>query len=216
MKRAVGVAAALAVFYVARGSILPSSAPVWLRGPSPFGWSETRAEKKRCIAFGEMMGPGGRTFANYGDDRTSELEVEIERTLRAGDSLVFEGRARRGRTTQILFHCATANVHGHPGEHHTALSQPWAGVTEDWAPVHELEARLERECADSVATILPDARVSRSMLVLRPVSSIGRILARATDTTSEIRHMFACDARPTRGGDYAVIGIQQADPDASP
>ncbi|NUO64152.1 MAG: hypothetical protein HOQ11_17465 [Gemmatimonadaceae bacterium] len=41
MKRALAFAAALAVLIGARGSILPSTAPVWLRGASPFGCAAT-------------------------------------------------------------------------------------------------------------------------------------------------------------------------------
>ena len=187
------VAAAVVVFIGARSFVLPSGAPAWLRGTSPFTWPETRRERERCLAFGRMMGPTGHTFADYGDDRTSPVEVEIDRTLRVGDSLVFEGNAHRGRTTQILFHCATANVRGHPGEHHTDMNQPWSDVPETWAAVHALEAGYEADCARMAAEAFPTARVSPDMLVLRPVHFQANIVGMARDTVYEAEpREFAC------------------------
>ncbi|HEX2779657.1 MAG TPA: hypothetical protein VHM30_09170 [Gemmatimonadaceae bacterium] len=195
-KRRWATVAALAIAFLAvRSFVLPSNAPAWLRGTSPFNWIETRAERNRCLAFGSMMGPNGRTYANYGDDRKSGLTVEIDRGLRAGDSLVFEGHASRGRTTQILFHCATANVRGHPGEHRTELAQPWGGVPEEWSAVRDLEARIERACADSAAARFPTARISPRMLVLRQIFTTGEVHGMAVDTVYDVpRTEFVCDA----------------------
>lgn len=194
-RRWIALAAVALAFLALRSFVLPSNAPSWLRGTSPFNWIETRAERNRCLAFGRMMGPTGRTIANHGDDRTSKLLVEIDRGLRSGDSLVFEGHASRGRTTQILFHCATANVRGHPGEHRTELAQPWGGVPEEWGAVRGLEARLEQACADSAAARYPTARISPRMLVLRNVFITAEIHGMATDTVYEVpRQEFVCYA----------------------
>ena len=152
------------------------------------------------------MGPTGRTFADYGDDRTSPVEVEIDRTLRVGDSLVFEGRAHRGRTTQILFHCATANVHGHPGEHHTDMNQPWFDVPETWADVHRLEAGYEEECGRRAATAFPTARISPNMLVLRPIHSQANIIGLARDTVYEVEpREFSCRVYATGRGPQIIF-----------
>ena len=199
-------AAVLALFLAVRSFVFPSTAPTWLRGTSPFTWAETRRERERCLAFGAMMGPTGRTFADYGDDRTSPVEVEIDRTLRAGDSLVFEGNAHRGRTTQILFHCATANVRGHPGEHHTDMNLPWIGVPETWADVHRAEAGYEEDCIRQAATAFPTARISPNMLVLRPLHSQANIVGLARDTVYEVEpREFVCQVWETGRGTRVIL-----------
>src|SRR6185436_8622622 len=105
----------------------------------------------------------------YGDRNDGPIDVRIERTLRVHDSLVFEGSAVRGGRTRLLFHCATANVRGHPGEHKTAASSPWPGTAEDWRSANALEERMKQQCADSAMVRFPGRGISRRMLVLRPL-----------------------------------------------
>jgi hypothetical protein len=184
------IAAAIA-FFVVRSFVFPASAPTWLRGTSPFTLFETRAERRHCTAFGNMMGSANMGYAVYGD-RDGPVDVSIDRTLRVHDSLVFEGQASRGGRTRLLFHCATANVGGHPGEHQTAASVPWPGHADDWPAAHRLEERMERQCADSAAVVFPASRISKRMLVLRPLANRADIRGTAIDTLDDTEHDFGC------------------------
>ena len=141
--RALAIGCAVAANVAARSWVLPASAPAWLRGTSPFTWTETRAEKKRCEAFASMIGSTHPATYYYGENRSAPAVVQIQRTVRAGDSLAFEGQVTRGNRVNYVFHCATANVHGHPGEHRSEMSEPW-GNAKEWPAVRAIEARLER------------------------------------------------------------------------
>jgi len=185
---------AIAALFALRSFIFPTHAPVWLRGTSPFTWSATRAERRHCIAFANMIGSANMGYAMYGDRNDGPVEVSIDRTLRVHDSLVFEGKASRGGRVRLLFHCATANVRGHPGEHKTAASNPWPGTAEDWASANRLEEKMERQCADSAALVFPASRIAKRMLVLRPLVNRADIRGTAIDTTSDEEQDFGCVA----------------------
>ena len=186
--------AAIVAFFALRSFIFPANAPVWLRGTSPFNWLDTRAERRHCVAFANMMGSQNIGYAIYGD-RNGPVEVSIDHTLRVHDSLVFEGTAARRGRVRLLFHCATANVRGNPGEHKTAASSPWPGTAEDWAAAHRLEERMERQCADSAAVAFPARGISKRMLVLRPLPGDADIRGIAIDTVGDAEPLdFGCTA----------------------
>jgi hypothetical protein len=133
-------------------------------------------------------------YAFYGD-KNGPVEVSFMRTLRVSDSLVFEGKAARGGRTRLLFHCATANDGGHPGEHKTAMNMPWPNKPEDWAVVDSLEVSLERRCADSAAVRFPATRISKRWLVLRPLFIRGDLHGAAIDTVNDAVPIdFGCAA----------------------
>lgn len=181
---AVKVACAVGVLVCARSWVLPSSAPVWLRGASPFSWTETRAERQRCEAFATMIGSTHPATHYYGENESAPPVVQIRRTLRAGDSLAFDGQVTRGSRVNYVFHCATANVHGHPGEHRSEIGEPW-GDAKEWPAVRAIEARLEQACADSAAAFYPTSRISPRTLMLRPIPGRGHLLATAIDTVGD-------------------------------
>ena len=193
MKILRAVLVAVVVFFVLRSFVFPAAAPPWLRGTSPFNWLTTRAERKHCIAFANMMGSQNIGYAMYGD-HDGPVEVSIDRTLRVHDSLVFEGKAARGGRVRLLFHCATANAGGRPGEHQTAASVPWPDKAEDWAAAHELEERMERQCADSAAAAFPTRAISKRWNVLRPLAVRADIRGTAIDTLHNAAPLdFSCE-----------------------
>lgn len=193
MRKALLAIGAIAAFFLLRSFIFGTSAPAWLRGTSPFNRGVTSAERRRCIAVANMIGSVNLGYAIYGD-RDGPVEVSIERTLRVHDSLVFEGAASRGGRTRLLFHCATANVRGRPGEHHTAASSPWPGHAEDWPAAHRLEEQMERQCADSAARVFPKSRIAKRMLILRPLPNRADIRGTAIDPESHAVRDFGCVA----------------------
>jgi len=119
------------------------------------------------------------------EDRKAKLVVAIERTIRSGDSLVFEGDVRQGRYIWYVFHCATANVRGNPVDHQSAIAEPWVGA-DDWAHVHDVEMRLQRSCFDSAARYYPTSRFSDRTLVVRRPGGDGVLYATAEDTVYEV------------------------------
>ena len=178
---AAGVAALL---LLGRSYWLPSRAPTWLRGASPFTWSETRAERGRCRAWAEMVAVPF-THAHFGEDFLAPSVVHIDRTLRTvRDSLAFEGRITHERYVNYVFHCATAYERGHPGEHHSSLSEPW-GSMDEWPAVYAFEQRVTRLCQDSAVRYFPTSRFSSRTLMLRSISGGGRLLMTAIDTVYE-------------------------------
>ena len=182
--RALAIGCGVAAIVAARSWVLPASAPAWLRGTSPFTWTETRAEKKRCEAFASMIGSTHPATYYYGENRSAPAVVQIQRTVRAGDSLACEGQVTRGNRVNYVFHCATANVRGHPGEHRSEMSEPW-GNAKEWPAVRAIEARLERACADSAVAFYPTSRISPRMLMLRTVPGRGHLLATAVDSAGD-------------------------------
>ena len=179
-----GFAAAAVALLLTRSYWLPGNAATWLRGTSPFNWQQTRGERAHCLAFASMMGSLHPQMYYIDEDRKAKPVVAIQRTLRAGDSLVFEGDVRRGRYISYVFHCATANVHGRPGEHHSEIAEPWSGA-DDWAHVHDVEMRLQRACLDSAARFYPTSRFSDRALVVRHASGSGTMYVAAEDTVYE-------------------------------
>ena len=179
--RIAGVAVALVL---TRSYWLPGTAPTWLRGTSPFTWSETRGERARCLTFAEMIGSQHPAMYYADEDRQAVPKMTIDRTLRAGDSLAFDGSITRGRYLSYVFHCATANVHGRPGEHRSEIAEPWWGAN-DWTSVHAVEERLRQLCVDSAATRYPTSRFSQRTLMLRRAGGGGRLLMTAVDTVYE-------------------------------
>ena len=99
----------IALLVGTRSWYLPSGAPTWLRGASPFTWSETRRERQRCLAFADMIGSQHPQTYYADEDRKASPVMSIDRAVRAGDSLAFDGRVTRGRYLNYVFHCATAN-----------------------------------------------------------------------------------------------------------
>jgi hypothetical protein len=178
------VAAAIALLCT-RSYWLPSTAPAWLRGTSPFTWHATRAERARCLAFATMMGSIHPQMYYIDEDRNAQPVVTVDRTGRAGDSLAFDGDVRRGKYISYVFHCATASVHGHPGEHRSAIAEPWPGA-DDWAHVHEVETRLQRSCLDSAARFYPTSRFSERTLIVRHPGGSGELFALAEDTVYDV------------------------------
>lgn len=179
---AVGVAALL---LLTRSYWLPSRAPTWLRGASPFTWTETRAEKRRCLAFANMIGSTHPQTYYYDEDRKATPVMKIERIMRGGrDSLGIEGTVTRGRYLNYVFYCATANVRGHPGEHRSEIAEPW-GKAMDWPSVHAVEERITRSCLDSAVRFYPTSRFGSRTLMLRPAGAGGQLLFTAIDTVYE-------------------------------
>ncbi|MFL5561171.1 MAG: hypothetical protein ACJ79K_06840 [Gemmatimonadaceae bacterium] len=178
------VAAAAVALLLTRSYWLPPTAPTWLRGASPFTWQQTRSERAHCLAFANMMGSVHPEMTYIDEDRKAKPVVAIERTLRAGDSLVFEGDVRRGKYIGYVFHCATANVRGNPGDHRSAIAEPWSGA-DDWAQVHDVEMRLQRSCFDSAARFYPTSRFSDRTLIVRRPGGTGVLYAAAQDTVYE-------------------------------
>ena len=205
-RRALTIGCAVAVIVAVRSWVLPSSAPVWLRGASPFTWSETRAERKRCLAFANMIGSTHPATYYYDEDRKASPVMTIDRTVRAGDSLAFDGRVMRGRYLNYVFHCATANVRGHPGEHRSEIAEPWSDAN-DWTTVHAVEERLRGLCIDSAAIRYPTSRFSDRTLMLRPVGGSGRLLLTAVDTVYESEPQTVSCAVWVGGGGKTVVSI---------
>jgi len=203
---------AIAFLFATRSWYLPSGAPAWLRGTSPFSATETRAERKRCETFASMIG-SAHPKTHYADENPNAVpEVQIQHTLRAGDSLAFDGQVVRGSRVNYVFHCATANVGGHPGEHHSAMSEPWGSATE-WPAVNAIEERIARACADSAVQYYPTSRISPRTLMLRPYAGRGLLLAKAIDTTFDSPpETVSCWASVDANG--IPDGIQVADPNA--
>lgn len=184
-RQGLGAAAVAALLLLTRSYWLPSRAPTWLRGASPFTWTETRAEKRRCLAFAEMIGSTHPETYYYDEDRKAVPVAKIERIVRGGrDSLGIEGTVMRGRYLNYVFYCATANVRGHPGEHRSEIAEPW-GKAMDWPSVHAVEERITRSCVDSAARFYPTSRFSSRKLMLRPPGTGGRLLFTAIDTVYE-------------------------------
>lgn len=191
---------------------LPSLAPTWLRGASPFTWGETRIERARCDAWAQLMAAGPFDKRDYNEDPKAPGKVEIERTLRAGDSLAFEGKITRAGFVKYVFHCATANQRGHPGEHHTAASEPWVATAEEWPAIHALEERITKECLDSAVRYFPTSRFSKHVLMLRPPGFSGRLVSTAIDTVYDVApRRFMCDAFVNGNG---MLSVQVRDPNA--
>ena len=175
---------AIALLIGTRSWYLPSGAPAWLRGTSPFTWTETRGERQRCLTFAEMIGSKHPSTFYVDEDRTAVPVMTIDRTLRAGDSLAFDGSISRGRYLSYVFHCATANVRGHPGEHRSEIAEPWPDAN-DWPSVHDVEERLRRMCVDSAVVRHPTSRFSDRTLMLRRAGGGGQLLMTAVDTVYE-------------------------------
>ena len=208
---AVVTACAIAALVATRSYWLPGNAPTWLRGQSPFTWTETRRERQRCLAFADMIGSKHPETFYIDEDRTAEPVMSIDRTVRAGDSLAFDGRVTRGRYINYVFHCATANLHGRPGDHRSEIAETWSGA-EDWTRVHAVEERLRQLCVDSAATRYPTSRFSQRTLMLRPAGGSGRLLLTAIDTVYEAEpRTVSCSVWV--GGDGRMSASVQ-DPDA--
>jgi len=194
VRRVITVVAVALAFLLLRSFVLPAGAPTWLRGTSPFNALDTRAERRHCVAFADMIGSTNPGYTIYGDRNDGPIDVSIDRTLRVHDSLVFEGKASRGGRTRLLFHCATASRFGHPGEHKTAASSPWPGTAEDWESANRLEEKMEEKCAALAVAAIPNSAISRRWLVLRPLPGRGDIQGTALDTLTDDERDFSCVA----------------------
>ena len=203
--------AAGAALLLTRSYWLPSAAPTWLRGTSPFTWGATRAERGRCRAFASMMGSIHPEMYYIDEDRKATPEVAIRRTLRVGDSLVFDGDVRRGKYISYVFHCATANVRGHPGEHHSAIAEPWSGA-DDWERVHDVEMRLQRSCLDSATRYYPTSRFSDRALIVRHAGGMGVLYAAAEDTVYDVGPQQVTCSIAVGGQGQLFVSVQ--DPNA--
>ena len=182
---ALTLAGVVTALLLARSYWLPSRAPTWLRGASPFTWSETRAEEQRCLTFAQMIGSKHPATVYADEDRSATPVIAIDRLVRGGrDSLGIEGTVRRGRYLQYIFYCATANDRGHPGEHRSEIAEPW-GFATDWPANHAIEERFRQNCLDSAQRFFPTSTFSSRSLMLRPVGGSGHLLVMATDTVYE-------------------------------
>lgn len=201
---------AIALLAGTRSWYLPSSAPPWLRGASPFTWSETRRERQRCLAFANMIGSQHPQTYYSDEDRKASPVMSIARTVRAGDSLAFDGRVTRGRYLNYVFHCATANVRGHPGDHRSEIAEPW-GEASDWTSVHAVEQHMREICVDSAARRYPTSRFSDRTLMLRPPGGGGKLLMTAVDTVYEVAPQTVSCSVWVSGVGKTVVNLDAAD-----
>ena len=147
-----------------------------------------------------MIGSTHPATHYYDETPNATPVVSVQHTIRAGDSLAFDGQVTRGNRVNYVFHCATANVHGHPGEHRSEIAEPW-GVADEWPAVRAIEARLERACADSAAAFYPTSRISPRTLMLRPIPGRGHLLAMAIDSVDDTPpQQVSCWVTPAANG----------------